>query len=110
MLAGALLVGLKVFTLEKRRARSKVILTIFFLILKTHLMPQGVKEMSDDKRLDEIAEHLSSADKLNYLHACRSGHPLNNPYQWRNLLWNTSAIPNLPHKDWLADKAREEAK
>jgi len=25
-----------------------------------------------------------SAESLNVLHACRTGHPLNNPQQWRN--------------------------
>lgn len=37
-----------------------------------------------NKAIDKITMHLTSAEALNVMHACRPGHPLNNPWQWRN--------------------------
>lgn len=34
--------------------------------------------------LDKITPHIKSAEGKNYIHACRPGHPLNNPHQWQN--------------------------
>ena len=39
-----------------------------------------------------------SAESLNTLHACRAGHPLNNPRQWRN-----AAAVVLDRFSWIGD-------
>lgn len=42
-------------------------------------------DLTNEAILNDIcADHGLSAETLNSLHACRSGHPLNNDYQWRN--------------------------
>ena len=40
-----------------------------------------------------------SAESLNALHACRSGHPLNNPHQWRN-----AAFTLAGRGPWIGDE------
>lgn len=45
------------------------------------------RDLTNDAILNDICtDHGLSAQTLNALHACRSGHPLNNDTQWYNAL------------------------
>ena len=64
--------------------------------------------------IDQICLGAKSAEFLNALHACRDGHPLNGPYQWRNA--HAIAVQRATREvdsvalDWLRRKADIEGK
>jgi len=44
-----------------------------------------MSRLTDTEALDALCgAGVLSAEGLNMLHACRPGHPLANPFQWRN--------------------------
>lgn len=69
--------------------------------------------MTDNERLDQICQLIHTAETLNALHSCRTNHPLNNKYQWRNANAMVSQQPwffgKLEARNWLNQKAIEEA-
>jgi hypothetical protein len=73
--------------------------------------------MTDNERLDRIClneddplARARSAETLNTLHACRTGHPLgrDNSMKWRNAMFVINGRCRAEDWDWLQRKAREE--
>lgn len=61
--------------------------------------------------IDDICQMTTRVSTLNALHACREGHPWNNPKQWYNA-WAAAVQDiniSIAAVAWLNDKARKEA-
>jgi hypothetical protein len=66
-----------------------------------------------DWTLDRICSQTTNPETLNALHACRPGHPLNNPFQWRNayaLATQRQGYFEIERAavEWLAEQANKE--
>ena len=48
-----------------------------------------------DDLINRLAVHAKTATILNALHACRSGHPLTNSFQWRDAWFLVAQNPRM---------------